>query len=1717
MQKMETEDGSTVRPSRGRRRRSHGSRGSSANRSRSPVLDRVALVSRLERPASHHQRSPVSQQSGSRASHRARTLETQRTSSQVSLRRRSPTRRQSGSQASRHEQTPQQQTQQPDRLRRGSHRAVTPTTQRPGSQASRHQHSPPTQRSGSQANRLLRSPTVQRSGSRPSHRRSPTPQRSGNRSNPRVSGNEVDERMRDAAVQLSASPSSLRARSRVSRRIRSPTNQFARRPADERERDSASNRARSRSRLRSLSHRIENADLANTGELREPSSTARSAPPARATIPGTDVSLTDNVILTQLVQALQSIGSNAINDKLSYRNTIPEFDPAHKEQTIDIWLHKVNECALIYNWTERQTIHFALPKLKGHAQKWYEGLTTVMYTWPEWQEKLKLAFPSDDNYGQLLTTMLGKRAKFNDSLEEYFYDKVVLLNRCGIEGKKAVDCIIFGIDDRSVRLGAEAARFSTPDQLLPYLKSARNIVSSNNVDRKRMRPNDNRVDRNSVNKEVKERTIQCFNCSQIGHYKSQCPKPIIKCDKCSRFGHSADKCNENKNSVGSSSNNSSKPVLLVAGTDSSVSKYHKQALVNGVPKTCFIDFGSSATLIKVSEVSSIGTHWETDALLPTLRGFGNSSVQPLGKCNVEIQIDGAKACVDVLVVPDHFLQEPLLVGRSFTEQPHIVIEKDNVFLHIRSVRPKIKLICSQDTEVDGLTLVQFETEPCYTGEIYIDGSSRFQFGKEHYLVQGLFSVVSGSGAALIKGLSSQPFLIGKGTTIARCHQADPTSESVNDCDVLRIDVSESRQAISKDDINSDGGLDDKTTESLVDLLNEYRNCFAFNLQELGKTDVVEMSINLKDDEPVVYRPYRLPVSERTRVRGMVQELLECDIIRPSTSPYASPIVVVKKKTGDVRLCVDYRALNRKTFRENFPLPRIDDQLDDLAGYEYYTTLDLASGYYQIAIRDEDRFKTSFVTPDGQFEFNRMPFGLANAPSNFMRMINLVLGNAKDIASAYMDDIIIPSKTIEEGLQKLRDVLLMLQNAGLTLKLSKCCFFSRTVDYLGFELSSKGIKPGSRKIEAVRDFPEPTNQHGVRQFIGLCSFFRRFVKDFSMIAKPLTCLLKKDAQWIWGTEQVKAFNTLKEELLRKPTLALYDPNALTELHTDACKIGIAGILLQRNKAGVLRPVAYYSRQTTPDEQHMTAYELETLALIASLQRFRVYLVGIDFKVFTDCNSLRATFLKRDLIPRVARWWISMQEFNFTIDYRPGKAMAYVDALSRNPPAGDQQNSSVNKVDEVLIVADDNWLSTVQQVDSEIQRKISILQDPESANVIDTSKNYVVKNGKLYRLTDEGERWVVPKGVRWQILKQCHDDIGHFAFDKTLAKVKETYWFSKMRRFVKKYVACCLECAYTKSGSKRKVPLHPIPKIDSPFATLHIDHVGPFVKSSKGNTHMLVIIDAYTKFIILKPVKSTKTSIVIDKLKEYFSIFGVPKRIISDRGSSFTSTNFKDFLHRLGVKHILNAVATPRANGQVERYNRTLLDSLTAKCAGQDEKKWDQFVNDVQWGLNNTHNKGIGRTPSEALFGTSLTGAVESRLKTSLDQDHTITTDSLQEIRDKINDYITSYQEKQKLRYDRSAVQPKRFQIGDLVSIEREIPSTGQSRKLVPKYQGPYRVTSVFDNDRYQVEDTPITRKGGRSYSSVVAIDKIKPWMSFSRPDEDSASNSTNSDVENIDDE
>lgn len=366
-------------------------------------------------------------------------------------------------------------------------------------------------------------------------------------------------------------------------------------------------------------------------------------------------------------------------------------------------------------------------------------------------------------------------------------------------------------------------------------------------------------------------------------------------------------------------------------------------------------------------------------------------------------------------------------------------------------------------------------------------------------------------------------------------------------------------------------------------------------------------------------------------------------------------------------------------------------------------------------------------------------------------------------------------------------------------------------------------------------------------------------------------------------------------------------------------------------------------------------------------------------------------------------------------------------------------------------------------------------------------------------------MVPRGARWQLLKANHDDIGHFGYDKTLARIKTNYWFPKMRRFVKKYVNACVECAHHKIPSGAKAgELHPIPKVEIPFHTIHADHLGPFIKTKRCNAYILVIVDAFTKYVNLTAVRNTKSATSIRVLREHFSYFGTPNRLVTDQGTSFTSAAFKNFMKSTGIKHILNAVATPRANGQVERYNRTILAALGAMNHDKPNGIWDEHLPDIQLGINTTVHSTTKKTPTELLFGKTVTNPSQGIFNEIISDTTPPNQLPLSEIRSEASELIKEKQSRDKNTFDKHRKKNVSFKIGDLVRVIRAATGIkGQSKKLEPKCRGPYRVKKVLPNDRYVVEDTPITRRGKR-YEAVVAVDKIFPWMSVTQsPESDSS--------------
>lgn len=765
-------------------------------------------------------------------------------------------------------------------------------------------------------------------------------------------------------------------------------------------------------------------------------------------------------------------------------------------------------------------------------------------------------------------------------------------------------------------------------------------------------------------------------------------------------------------------------------------------------------------------------------------------------------------------------------------------------------------------------------------------------------------------------------------------------------EVFKIDI-----ASEINDIDLTHIKEQKHKEEIRQIVSTYR---PNKKKEVGITT----KIILKDEKPVTSAPRRLSIQDKQTVNKFMEEWLQDGIIQPSNSEYASPIVLVKKKDGNTRVCVDYRELNKKIERPQFPLPIIEDQINELQGSKVFTTIDLKNGYFHVPVHEKSRHYTAFVTPTSQYEFLKTPFGLSIAPGVFQKFINAVfkeLINEK-VVLAYMDDIIIPSCNNEEAMSNLRKVVNTARDYGLHINWKKSKFLQEEIEYLDHVISKDTVRPTESKHKAITGFPLPTNVKTVQSFLGLTGYLRKFIPNYSLIAKPLTELLKKDVKFQFGEKKKEAVMKLKAALSCGPVLRLYRHGAETELHTDAPCCGYGMILMQKGDDDQKwHPVYYASGKTTPAEEKYSSYELEVLAIIKGLRKFRIYLLGIPFKIITDCQAFAMTMKKKDLSTRVARWALLLQEFNYEVCHRPGRQMPHVDVLSRN------QLPSVLQVEECK----DSIISRIKKAQQDDEELTPILKTIQTKNI----EGYAIKNGILCKEHHDDLLIIVPKVLQMQLIQRAHER-GHFGVTRTEALLMEDYWFRGMRAKVEQVVNNCVTCILAER--KRGKPEGFIQSIDkggTPLDTLHIDHVGPMTPTQKRYGHLLVVVDAFTKFTWRYPTKSTTTADVIDRLRRQAAIFGNPRRIITDRVTAFTSNDFKTYCHDENIQHLLITTGIPRRNGQVERVHRTVIP-LLAKLAAPNPGNWYKYVDTVQKIINNTVCRSTKQTPFKLMTGVYM---------------------------------------------------------------------------------------------------------------------------------------------------
>ncbi|XP_076382074.1 uncharacterized protein LOC143260475 [Megalopta genalis] len=586
--------------------------------------------------------------------------------------------------------------------------------------------------------------------------------------------------------------------------------------------------------------------------------------------------------------------------------------------------------------------------------------------------------------------------------------------------------------------------------------------------------------------------------------------------------------------------------------------------------------------------------------------------------------------------------------------------------------------------------------------------------------------------------------------------------------------------------------DSNVDEDIIDLLS-------INFIEKDELSAYTSFDDKIQTDPIYSRPRRLSLKEKDVLSEQIKECLQSGVIHPSISEYTSPVVIVPKKNGEYRVCVDYRKINKQIVRDRFPMPLIEDSLDALAGARVFSVIDLRNGFFHVPVGKESQTYTSFVTPSGQYDFAKTPFGLCNSPAVFLRFIQEVFKHliACKVVLTYMDDLIVPGVDNEDAFQKLVQTLKVAEEN----------------EYLGYEIEDGFVYPSPAKIKAVQYFPTPSSRKQIQSFLGLTGYFRKFIRDYGKIARPLSDLLKDNVKFSFSIEQLRSFEMLKAALANKPTLRIYNPTAITELHTDASKDGYGAILLQKDvDEKHFHPVYFMSRKTSDAERNYHSYELEILAVIKAVQKFRIYLLGIKFKLVTDCDALRKTLHKFDPSPKIARWALILEEFDYEVEHRPGSQLPHVDALSRYP----------------VLIVEDTVLALVRKKQDEDERIRVIKQ------VLRTEpyENYVIENSVLMKEINNKKVIVLPASMVTEIIRKVHEN-GHFGIKKMTERIKDEYYIPNLEAKLEKFISCCVPCilAERKKG-KAEGELTPIPKGDRPLSTYHIDHLGPMTSTSKA---------------------------------------------------------------------------------------------------------------------------------------------------------------------------------------------------------------------------------------------------------------------------------------------
>ena len=827
-------------------------------------------------------------------------------------------------------------------------------------------------------------------------------------------------------------------------------------------------------------------------------------------------------------------------------------------------------------------------------------------------------------------------------------------------------------------------------------------------------------------------------------------------------------------------------------------------------------------------------------------------------------------------------------------------------------------------------------------------------------------------------------------------------------------------------------LDDLNEEEKVkarNLINEFIDIFGNDITVKESLQEVTHKIELKNSIAIAHKPYNMAYSERGELRKQLSELEHNGLIRRSTSPYAAPVLFVKKKDGTKRLVIDYRKLNEITLKDPYPMMMHEDIFSSLNGSKFFSSLDFTAGYWQVLMEETDVMKTAFITCFGKFEWLRMPFGLTNAPSTFQRFMDqmIINENIGDFTKAKLDDLLVHSTSdFDDHLRKLKEVFTIIRKYGGKLKMKKCALFRKSLSHLGMVINEEGVKPDTAHIAAIQRIGELKSKKDIQKFLGTMNYYRSFIKNFAQIAKPLTDMLRKNIEFNWGEEQKIAFEKLKNLLVNSPILVYPNFDEEFILQTDASINGI-GCALFQSRGTIRHPIAFYSRTLSKHERNYSISALEALALVFAAKKCRHYVYQNDKVIIeTDHKALQYIKTWKGENSTIARWWIRITEAfdKAKIVYISGAKNITADFLSR-----------VFKIKLKDIIKE-------QKNDEEY----NILLEKTKEN-----KKFTQEDGVVYFK----KRIFIPKNFRIPMLMLTHDDNCHVGINKVIQLLTQYCYWPGMNGFISRWIKTCEVCQRQKIDRQKKFNYVGKHENGYPWQKIHIDFVGPFKRSDAGNKYILTIIDHFSKYAEAYPViaaDGVSTAKILED--EIFFRYGFPEIVYSDRGTHFLNEKIETLFDNYNIKHKYTTAFNPQSNGICERFNATIVEMLRSNI-NFDQINWDIMIRKCLFTYNSTVQNTTKCTPYELLFGFGPKTQLEKLMIKSQEED------IAHFIKKKFSN-VKELFEKEEEREEKNV--KHNFSLNDLVLIKehKQVGNIDEQSKFISKFKGPYKIIQFPNN-------------------------------------------------------